>query len=126
MIKRIRYLIFVRLLIGQNRGIPRPESAISFLVVIFQLPMATIGAVTRAESGRPVKIPLGWRHNALSPLELFEGMPFPIAFQVAQLLAMGLTPALEDRMCRDLNGLMAKSQPLAVGEAAKEGTEELV
>jgi hypothetical protein len=39
---------------------------------------------------------------------------------------MGMTPALEDRMSGKLDRVRAKSQPLVVGEAAKEGTEEFV
>jgi hypothetical protein len=49
-IKRIRYLMFGRLLISQNRGIPRPESAIPFPLVISRLSLAATGAVTRTES----------------------------------------------------------------------------
>jgi hypothetical protein len=48
-IKRIRYLMFGRLLISQNRVIPRPESAIPFPLVIFRLSLAATGAVTRTE-----------------------------------------------------------------------------
>jgi hypothetical protein len=59
MFKRIRDLMFVRLLISQNRGIPRPESAIPFPVVIFRLPIAATGAVTRTESAGRSKSRLG-------------------------------------------------------------------
>jgi hypothetical protein len=39
---------------------------------------------------------------------------------------MGMTPAPEDRMSGTLDRVRAKSQPLVVGEAAKERIEEFV
>jgi hypothetical protein len=90
------------------------------------LPIAGIGEVTRAESGSKIEIPLRGDERVLSPLDLFEVMRFPAALQVAELLTMGLPPAVEDKMCAKVNGVQAKSQ-LAVRETtATEGNEELV
>jgi hypothetical protein len=60
------------------------------------------------------------------PLGIFEGMRFPLALQLAELLTMGRPPALEDKMCAKLNGVQAKSQEAVTENAAKEGTEELI
>jgi hypothetical protein len=39
---------------------------------------------------------------------------------------MGMTPALDDRMCEKVDRVRAKSQPLVLGELAKEATEDFV
>jgi hypothetical protein len=82
--------------------------------------------VTRTDSGRKIEIPFKWHEGVLSPLDLLEGMRFPIALQVAELLNMDLPPALEDKMCAKLNGAQAKGQLAVTEKAARYGTEELI